>query len=73
MYNSFAITAEDKDGKDEYIELQSSFFKVMLDNILNFFESGRLPFEKEQTMAVMSIRDALLEARNCPDEWVKIN
>lgn len=69
----FNIVVEDKDGNDASKNIGSSHFINMLTSILNFFTSGNLPFEKEQTMEVMSIRDALINARNYPDEWIKIN
>jgi len=72
VYNSFAITAEDKDGKDEFKNIESPFFKEMLDSILNFFVSGNLPFEKEETLEVIAVRDALIKAVKNPDEWIKI-
>lgn len=66
--NAFTVTA---DGVKR--EINSDYFKILLDNILNFFTYGALPFESLQTLEVIAIRDALLKGENNPDKWIKIN
>ena len=68
----FNVIVENKDGQTENTDITSSFFKTLLDCILSFFLSGDLPFEKEQTLEVISIRDALIDGENKFDEWIKI-
>ena len=70
--NPFAITTESKNENAQIHSISSDYFKSMLKSILEFFESGDIPFEKEQTLEVIAIRDALLKAENNPDEWVEI-
>lgn len=70
--NPFNVVVEDKDGNCLNQDINSEYFMDLLDGILNFFTSGKLPFEKEQTLSVISIRDALIKASNNPDKWVKI-
>ncbi len=71
--NAFSVVVEDKNGIDTTKNIESDYFKSLLDSILSFFESGELPFEKEQTLEVISIRDALVNAIKCPDEWIEVN
>lgn len=70
--NPFSIAVEEKNGDTFTKNIDSEFFIGMLDSILNFFLNGNLPFEKEQTLAVIGIRDALIKAIDTPDEWVKV-
>lgn len=66
--NAFTLTA---DGIKK--DVNSDYFKILLDNILNFFNNGTLPFDSAQTLEVIAIRDALLNGETNPDKWVKIN
>lgn len=66
--NAFTVTA---DGIKK--DVNSDYFKILLDNILIFFNNGTLPFESAQTLEVIAIRDALLNGETNPDKWVKIN
>lgn len=66
--NAFTVTA---DGVKK--DVNSDYFKILLDNILNFFNNGTLPFDSAQTLEVIAIRDALLNGETNPDKWVKIN
>lgn len=70
--NAFCVVPEDKNGIDTTKNIESDYFKSLLDSILRFFESGELPFEKGQTLEVISIRDALINAVKYPDEWIEI-
>jgi hypothetical protein len=70
--NAFHITVEDTEGNSDSRSIDSAYFLDMLESILKFFESGELPFAKEQTLEVMGIRDALLKAVKNPDQWIKI-
>ena len=70
--NIFGFTVEDKDGTTKNEGTDSAYFKNLLKSILEFFQSGKVPFEKEQTLAVIAIRDALMKAVSKPDKWIKI-
>ena len=70
--NGFRISVEDLDGTTTETQVESEYFKIMLDSILNFFINDILPFPKEETMEVIAIRDALLEGENRLDTWIKM-
>ena len=70
--NPFTVATEDKNGNSQIQSISSDYFKNMLKSILEFFESGVVPFEEKETMEVIAIRDALLKAENNPDEWIEI-
>ena len=58
----FSVCAETTDGKSMYRMIRSSFFVLLIADILRFFESGVVPFDPEETLAVMALRDAILAA-----------
>lgn len=49
-------------GEEISHEIKSDFFKNLIADILKFFENGELPFNSEQTLKVMQLRDLLLKA-----------
>lgn len=51
---------------------ETDSFLRLIGHILTFFENSELPFSSEQTIEVMKIRDAVLEARNRIDEEIEI-
>ncbi len=55
----FVISAEDKDGVCVYREIASDFFVNLTRDILTFFEDGNYPFDPNQTLNAMKIRDAI--------------
>ncbi len=56
----FSICAQDSAGKGKYAVIRSDFFAALLVNILKLYECGSAPFEGEETLDVMALRDALL-------------
>lgn len=59
---SFSVCAETADGSSKYRAIKSGYFLLLLTDILRFFESGKQPFDPTETLAVMSLRDAILAA-----------
>lgn len=54
----------DKAGVSAYAALDSDYFGMLIENVLRFFESGKVPFEAWETREVMRIREALIKAKN---------
>ncbi len=50
----------------------SDFFGTLMVEILNFFETGILPFDKGETLSAMALREALLKAENAEGEWIAV-
>ncbi|MBR2329911.1 MAG: hypothetical protein IKA40_01565 [Clostridia bacterium] len=62
-----------KEGqKSRYVPVTSAFFEYLMKKILKFFETGEVPFDSNQTLEVMKIRDAVLKSLNENDVWIKI-
>lgn len=55
---SFGFAIETENGR---VDIVSSFFDLLMVDIVKFFETGVLPFEKEQTLTAMAMREKVLE------------
>ena len=52
--------------------LKSDFFGGLMLNILKFYETGTVPFDKSQTLNLMAMREALIEAQGCEGNWLDV-
>ncbi len=66
----FAVSGDTPSGQTVYTPIQSDFFPLLMEAILRFFEDGRPPFDSQQTLQAMAVRDALLAGERTPDTWV---
>lgn len=60
------------DSASKFKKIDSDFFKVLMKDILIFFETGKISFDTAETQEVMKIREAALKAMSTPDIWVEI-
>lgn len=67
----FAVTVE-REGKNEYLPVKSSFFALFISELLTFFAEGKLPVLPEKTLSVMRLLDAVKTALKTPDTWVEV-
>ena len=68
----FIINADTTNGESIHKNIQSDFFKGLIADILKFFENGVLPFDSNQTLEVMTMRDALISGENKDGEWIEL-
>ena len=40
--------------------------------MINFFKTGNLPFEREQTLEAMKIRDGILKSMLNEETWIEL-
>ncbi|MBQ9975802.1 MAG: Gfo/Idh/MocA family oxidoreductase [Clostridia bacterium] len=59
-------------GDKGYQAVTSKFFPTLISTILDFFKTGALPFDTEETLKAMKIRDAILKAYKLPGEWLNV-
>ena len=59
---SFSVDVETDNGKCEFknIEKGTEFYRL-IEGILKFFETNEEPFDKKETLAVIAIRDAIIQ------------
>ena len=55
------------------IDKMDDFFPLFIDAMLMFFETRLSPVPNSQTIEVMAIRAAGLEAMKSPDQWVNVD
>ncbi len=65
---TFTFSVDDGSGVKS---ISSDFFATLLKKILEFYESGKLPFDGAQTLEVMRMRDCLLAACACKGTTVE--
>ena len=53
-----------------YTPITSEFFPALIEDMLRFFESGALPFPKEETLEAMKVREGALLAASKPGKTV---
>ena len=68
----FAATVVASDGKSRYLPINSDFFKNLIADIFNFFESGKKSLSGEQTLEVMKIREGVIKAKEKAGLWLEI-
>ncbi|MBQ1263568.1 MAG: Gfo/Idh/MocA family oxidoreductase [Oscillospiraceae bacterium] len=71
-YCSFMMTFNFEDGAAKFVTVKSDFFKNFIKNLCVFYKTGEVLIPHEQTLAVMAIREACLEAKGTPDTWVEV-
>ena len=67
----FTLLAEGSE-KPRWRQVKSDFFAALLQDILRFYESGKVSFDVAETMEVMAIREAALKALDAPGEWFSL-
>lgn len=68
----FAVYAENGRGDTAVRPIASDFFKALLADILNFFNTGETSFDMKQTLSVMKIREAVLIGKDRLGERIVI-
>ena len=69
----FTLAAEMEDGTSIYKNVSSDFFRTLIAKILYFYESREIDFVADETLAVMKLREALLNAAEAqPGTWISL-
>lgn len=63
---------EYKDGTKKKVDLIGGCFQNLINNIVKFFETGKVDFDNTEILEVMKIRDASLIAKDNLGVWIKI-
>lgn len=68
----FGMQVDKKDGTTENIVIASDYFGGFIREMADFFLHGEVKVPHEETIAIMSVREAAVRAAECPDTWVGI-
>ncbi|MBE6733698.1 MAG: hypothetical protein E7561_06860 [Ruminococcaceae bacterium] len=68
----FIYRAKNKDGELVEATTDSNYFQVLINKILNFFETDKIDFKMEETIEAMKLREAVIKAKASPEEWITL-
>ena len=68
----FSVNADTKCGSNLNKGISSDFFAALISDILRFYLTGEVSFNTKQTLSVMKIRGAIVNAKNSPNVWVEL-
>lgn len=68
----FRITVSDRENKGKHYVVESDFFRLFVQAMLEFFETGVVPVPHEQTIDVIAARAAAIEAVKTPFRWIEV-
>ncbi len=58
--------------KGELIEVKSDFFRPFIQALCNFYTTGTVKVPHEDTLTIMALRGAGLEAQQHPGQWIAV-
>ena len=61
-----------KQIESSYVPVNSDFFVGLIKDILKFYKTGELPFDPQETLEVMKIREAIIKAKNNDGLWINV-
>lgn len=56
----YTVACENPDGSSAYTKITSDFFKILIKDMIRFFDEKTVSFNTDETLKVMQLRDALL-------------
>ena len=59
-------------GGNRVVTAESDYFRAFIKQLCGFFESGRTPVSQEETISIMDIRGAGINAIAHPEIWFSI-
>ena len=69
---SFAMAGQSAVGGSNFLMMESPFFMNLMKDILRFFNTGEVSFPAWETLEVMRIREAIVNAQDKIGEWVDL-
>ena len=68
----FSVCVETEQGDSLQRAITSEFFKNLMSEILKFFVSGELPFDGNQTLEIMKLREAIVKGKLSAGTWINL-
>jgi len=68
----FRIVADNAENKSKVCEIQSDYFMLFIEALVQFFDTGIVPVPNTQTIDVIAIREAGIKAMQTPFCWTKV-
>ena len=71
MKGKFGMEIGYTDGSVESVNITANFWECFMEDLVDFFRTGEIKVDHAQTVAVIAIREAVIEAYKTP--WVKVD
>jgi hypothetical protein len=71
-WSGFSLAIQTKDQKGVAFDIKSDFWKLFIEDLLLFFETGKPPVDQAETCAAMAMIEAGRQALARPGEWVAV-
>lgn len=68
----FTVHMSGSSEKGVFAKAESPYFKLLMEDIVRFFETGEVSFDGAQTLEVMKIREGAVRAEKNPDQWIEL-
>ena len=68
----FQLSLQLKNGEGRYISDCTDIFQRLIDSMLSFFETGKPPVPKEETLTIMALIEAGSKALANDDVWIEV-
>lgn len=68
----YAMSNENANGERVYKTSGKGHFPALIEDILCFFETGKISFNTNETLDVMKLREAAIKATALNGEWIQI-
>lgn len=68
----FSVNIQNSNGEVVHKDITSEFFLNLISDMLKFFESGKVPFDCNETIEVMRLRSGLIKALSQDGKWLKV-
>ena len=67
-----SINMLDKNDYPRYCEINSNFMVLLIEDVLNFYETGEKSFSGAQTLSVMKLREGIVKGMDKTGEWIEL-
>ena len=68
----FKIRTVDAENNPTDYQINSKYFNLFMEALVEFFKTGKIPVEHSQTIDVIAIREAGQRALKMPFEWIEL-
>ena len=72
VYMPYSAAVCNEEGRTDYFPNMSNMFTNLMADILRFYNEGTTSFDVAETMEVMRVREAIINSKATPGEWVNV-
>jgi len=68
----FTMAISMSDGTTKMVKVESDFFKEFINDMVDFFRTGKDKVPPQETIAVIATREAAIKAAKLPGQWIAV-